>query len=146
MKINLKISRIVIVILIVCILALLVIHNKHKTIKRPDYDYIAIIYHNEMQGFDAGTQYTYYIYESKNSQNKYFYIKSKSTITIKGATENEDIDSGVLNNKNDFEKIKDDIKKDSDKNSQSVVTYTYNNNGVYENNNDIDILGKKLFE
>ena len=72
MKTNLKISRIVITILIVCILALLVIHNKHKIIKRPDYDYIAIIYHNEMQGFDAGTQYTYYIYDMETIFQYFF--------------------------------------------------------------------------
>ena len=48
--------------------------------------------------------------------------------------------------KNDLRKIQNDIEKDSQKNSQSHVLYTYINNGISEEYENIDFLGNKLFK
>ena len=37
---------------------------------RPNYDYIATIYHSELLGIDAGTEYTYYIYKSDETTKR----------------------------------------------------------------------------
>ena len=133
-------------ILILVIMFVLIIATKnHNKYKKPDYDYTAIIYHSEMEGNDAGIEYIYYIYKAKNNENEYFYIKSKSDITIAGSGKEKGIDSGNINNKNDLEKIKKDIKKDSNDNAQIVITYSYKENGINEDCKDINELSDKLF-
>ena len=122
---------------------LFVSHNKTQQKNRSD-DYIAIIYHSETLGMDAGTEYSYYIY--KISDNEYDYVKKRSTITIKGSSEEEEIASGKLKEKNDFSKIEKDIQKDKQANSQSRITYTHINNGIKEECKDMEELKNKLFK
>ena len=120
----------VIIIIIVSIFVIVIINNKNKNnnsknYTRPNYDYTAVIYHSEMSGIDAGTNYIYYIYKVEKSDNEYFYIKSKSNITIAGQDKEKDINSGSLNNKDDF---------------------TYVNNGNNEELNSINELENKLLK
>ena len=136
----------IIAISIIFVFIIVWINNNKNSYTRPNYDYIAIIYHSEMLGIDAGTDYIYYIYQSDKNDNEYFYIKSKSNITIAGSSEKDDIGSGSLKSKNDLRKIKKDIEKDSQKNSQSYVSYTYINNGINEEYENINLLGNKLFK
>lgn len=119
--------------------------NNNKSYTRPDYDYIAIIYHREILEADIGTEYTYCIYRSAKDNNKYFYIKSSSDITIAGLGEKSDVGSGALNDTNDLKKIMRDIEKDSIKNSQTYISYLYVNNGNNEKVDNISELENKLF-
>lgn len=113
---------------------------------RPDYDYVAVICYSEMLGLDAGTQYSYYIYPSLNSKGvSYFYIKSKSDITIAGPGQEIDIDSGNLEKKSDLSKIAKDIQKDFGKYAESYVSYYYIINGTLEEYKNMNELGNKLF-
>ena len=141
-----KITMGIIVISVIFVFIIVLINNNKNSYTRPYYDYIATIYHSEMLGTDAGTEYTYYIYESDKNNSNYFYIKSKSNITIAGSSEKKDVGSGSLKNKKDLRKIQNDIEKDSLKNSQSYVSYTYINNGINEEYENIDLLGNKLFK
>lgn len=133
----------VVIISIIVVFILMMINNKQNSYKRPNYDYIATIYHSEVLGMDAGTEYVYYIYKSEKNDNKYFYIKSKSSVTIEGSSKGKDVDSGELNNKNDLKKITEDIEKDSREDSQTYIIYTYGNN---EKLNSISELENKLFK
>lgn len=151
MKKNIKL--IVIGVIVVCVLAIIgvaiVINNNgvtNKQYKRPNSDFVAVIYHSEMMGIDAGTEYMYYIYESEENNNEYIYIKATSNITITGSGKEKDIGSGILKNKSDLKKIEKDIKKDTKKDQQSNITYSYINNGSYEKYESIDSLGDKLFK
>ena len=144
-----NIGKIIIGITIISIIIVFIaikINNNKKEYTRPNYAYSAVIYHSEMLGIDAGTEYTYYIYKSSTSDNKYFYIKSKSNITITGSGKESDVASGSLNDMNDLKKIMKDIEKDSKKESQTYITYSYNNNGNNEKLNSIDELENKLFK
>lgn len=136
----------IIIISIISVFIVIMINNNKEKYTRPDYDYIATIYHDENLGPDDGTEYIYYIYKSSKSDSKYFYIKSKSNITIAGAGKTSDVDSGSLNNKNDLKKITKDIKKDSRKDSQTYITYSYINDGNNEKLDSISELGNKLFK
>ena len=131
----------IVAISIIFVFIIILINNNKNS-----YDYIATIYHSEMLGIDAGTEYIYYIYQSDKNDNEYFYIKSKSNITIAGSSEKKDVGSGSLKSKNDLRKIQNDIEKDSQKNSQSYVSYTYIDNGISEEYENIDLLGNKLFK
>ena len=147
MKKNMKMITIGIVAISIIFLFIIVwINNNKNSYTRPNYDYIATIYHSEMLGIDAGTEYTYYIYKSEKNDNEYFYIKSKSSITIAGSGESKDIDLGPLKNHNDLKKVKRDIENDSEKNAQSYVLYYYINNGIDETCENIDVLESKLFK
>ena len=147
MKKNMKKITIgIVAISIIFVFIIVWINNNKNRYTRPNYDYIATIYHSEMLGIDAGTKYTYYIYKSEKNDNEYFYIKSKSSITIAGSGESKDIDSGPLKNHNDLKKVQRDIENDSEKNSQSYVSYTYINNGISEKYENIDLLGNQLFK
>ena len=143
-----NIGKIIIIAIIICIMifAIVIMTNKKSDdYRRPNYSYTAVIYHSEMLGMDAGTEYIYYIYKAENADDEYFYIKSKSNITIAGSGKQIDIDSGVLKNKNDLKKITADIKKDSRKDSQTYTSYNYVNNGNNEKIDNINELGNKLF-
>ena len=137
---------VIISIISIVIITLSIISNSKKGYTRPNYDYVALIYHSEMLGMDAGTEYTYYIYKMPKSKNKYFYIKSKSSITITGPGKESDVGSGAINNKKDLNKIIKDIEKDSKKNSQTNISYSYVSNGNSEKLDSINELGKKLFK
>lgn len=54
-----------------------------------------------------------------------------------------DVGSGSLNDKNDLKEITKDIEKDSRKDWQSYISYSYANNEKIEN---ISELGNKLFK
>ena len=139
---------VIIGIVTICIIfgVIIVLINNKNSYTRPDYNYVATIYHSEMLGMDAGTEYVYYIYESDKNDNEYFYIKSKSNVTISGSSEKKDIASGHIRSKKDLIKIQNDIEKDSQKNSQSHVSYNYSNNGINEEYENIDLLGNMLFK
>ena len=53
----------IIAISIIFVFIIVWINNNKNSYTRPNYDYIAIIYHSEMLGIDAGTDYIYYIYQ-----------------------------------------------------------------------------------
>ena len=116
---------------------------KNRKIIRPNTNYVAIIYHSESMGIDAGYEYIYYIYPDEN--DSYVYIKSKSEITIVGSGDKKDIDSGKIKNKEDLEKIKEKIDKDKLKDCQQFVSYTYINNGSVQKLTSIEELAEKLF-
>lgn len=134
------------IISIIIVAVVILINKKNNDYSRPDYDYSAIIYHSEMMGMDAGTEYTYYIYKSSKNDNEYFYIKAKSTITIAGSGEESEVGSGTLNNKNDIKKIEKDIEKDSESDYETYLSYMYVNNGKSEKVDTINELGDKLFK
>jgi len=149
MKNNIK--RIIIAIVAIFIVSLLIIvtikNSKSNKYIRPAYDYTAEIYHSVMLGMDAGVEYHYYIYPISQSNNKeYFYIKSKSDITINGSSVEKDIDSGSIKNKTDLLKLEEDILNDNNKTSISNVTYTFKNKGMNENCNSLKELANKIFE
>ena len=102
MKKNMKKIIIGIVAISIIFVFIIILINNNKN----SYDYIATIYHSEMLGIDAGTEYIYYIYQSDKNDNEYFYIKSKSNITIAGSSEKKDVGSGSLKSKNDLRKYK----------------------------------------
>lgn len=146
-----KIIKSILALLIICVLIILIIVIKNRNnYERPDYDYIALINHSINFGPDSGTIYTYEIYKSEVN-SEYFYIKTKSENTIY-LPATEDISSGSIKRKKDLEKIMKDIKKDSKKEenrlgySDSSITYSYLNNGTYENYTNINEIGKKLFK
>ena len=136
-----KVSIIAFIIFIAIIVGIFTIKNKKIT--RPTSDYIATIYHSEMLGMDAGWQYIYYIYPDKN--NTYLYIKSESEITIAGANEEQDIELGKIKNENDLSKIKKDIEKDKQEDSQEFLHYMYINGSDVKNLKSIDELADCLF-
>ena len=133
-------------IITIIIVTLLVKINKIdiSDIKEPETNYVAIIYHSEMLGLDAVTEYIYYIYPS--DEDKYVYIKKQSEITIAGQQEEKRVDSGKLEKKSDLKKIKKDINKDKKKSSESTISYTYLSNGTTINCSSIDELSNELFE
>ncbi len=147
-KMKKKGVKIIVIVIAVCIaialgIAVFIINMENNSYSRPDYQYTAIIYHSEMKGMDAGTEYTYYIYRSSTNKKDYYYIKSKSSITIAGSGEEMDIGSGPIRNRNDLKRIEQDIKNDSRKDSETYVFYIYENKGKLE---DIDELGDRLFK
>ena len=76
---------------IIIIFVVAMIINKNKVYTSPDYEPIATIYHSQMLGEDAGTEFIYDIYKSDKKHNEYFYIKSKSYITINGPDEKTEV-------------------------------------------------------
>lgn len=142
-----KTFKIVLLVIIICIAISLIVvfmKNKDNKYKRPNYDYVATVYHSVMKDIDAGTEYFYYIYKSKDN-NKYFYIKSEISISIKGTGKEKDVYSGSINKKEDLKKITKDIEKDADREADSSVSYTYLEEGKNEECVDIDELGNKIF-
>lgn len=133
-------------IITIIIVTLLVKINKIdiNDIKEPETNYVAIIYHSEMLGLDAVTEYIYYIYPS--DEDKYVYIKKQSEITIAGQQEEKRVDSGKLEKKSDLKKIKKDINKDKKKSSEPTISYTYLSNGTTINCSSIDELANNLFD
>ena len=136
-----KFIVILFIILIAIVSGILVIKNKKIT--RPNADYIATIYHSEMLGIDAGWQYIYYIYPDENET--YLYVKSESSITIAGASEESDVELGKLHNENDFAKLKKEIEKDKKEEAQQFLHYTYISGSDIKNLNSIDELADCLF-
>jgi ribosomal protein S6 len=134
----------IIAILFIILFAIIGIFTiKNRKIIRPNSDYIATIYHSEMHAIDAGWQYVYYIYPDK--KESYLYIKSESTITIDGASEECDVDSGKIKNKNDFTKLAKEIEKDKKEKAQHFFHYTYINGNEIKNFDSIDKLADCLF-
>lgn len=122
------------------------VKNRDNKYERPNYDYIATVYHSVMKEVDAGKEYFYYIYKSNDNKTKYFYIKSETTISIKGSGKEKDVFSGSINSKDDLKKITNDIEKDADREAESSVAYTYLKEGSNEECVDIDELGNKMFD
>lgn len=133
---------IIIVSILIVVLVVFAFINIGRIV-RPDTNYVATIYHSEMMGIDAGTEYTYYIYPDEN--DTYLYVKSKADITMVGADEIKDISSGKINSVSDFEKIKEDIEKDKIEGAHQLVTYSYLNNDKQEEFTTIEELANKLF-
>lgn len=131
----------IIIIVVVAIGAFFFIKN--RKIIRPNTNYVAIIYHSEMMGIDAGDEYIYYIYPDKN--DTYLYIKSKAEVTIVGSSDEKDINSGRIRNQSDLEKIKEDIEKDKIKDAQQFLSYSYINNDNVQKFTSIEELAEKLF-
>lgn len=130
--------------IVACVCAL---YNSFESYTRPNYSESAIIYHSESIAADAGTEYIYSIYKKKDS-NEYFYIKSKSQITMVGSGESKDIESGSLKNKDSFIRITNDIEKDAKKDDAGTtkrVTYTLVKDGVKTEVSSIEELANKLF-
>lgn len=103
----------------------------------------AAIYHSEMLGIDAGTEYTYRIYLNKN--NIYGYTKFKSEITIAGPSEEKEISFGKIRNKSDLKKIEKDIKNDEIIGAKKYVSYTYSQDKNAEKCSSMRELADKLF-
>ena len=145
-----KIDNILIILLIVLLIVFasyIFIENKKKDITRPDYEPVASVLHSERVGIDAGSEYSYDIYQiNKDDNSSYYYIKSSSDITIVGSRNKKDIDSGIINKKDDLKKIEKDINKDKEKDTTSSINYYFNNNGEYENLESIDALIDRLFK
>lgn len=139
MKKKVVIGIIIILVVVIGVISFI----KTRKIVRPNTNYVAIIYHSEMMGIDAGYEYIYYIYPDEN--DTYLYIKSKAEITIVGSNNEKDIKSGKIKNEADFEKIKKDIEKDKLKDTQQFFSYTYINNGNVEKFTSIEELVEKLF-
>lgn len=118
-------NKIIISIIILFIIIGGVVFINFNKITRPDNECIASIYHSEMLGMDAGTEYVYYIYPDEN--DTYIYIKSRGIITIAGLSDTKDIASGKITKVADFEKITKDIEKDKREGSQCYITYSYIN-------------------
>ena len=62
----------IVIVIIIIVFIVTLIKNNSNNYTRPNYDYAATIYHSEMLGIDAGTEYTYYIYKLDNNDNEYF--------------------------------------------------------------------------
>ena len=138
----------IIIVSIIFVFVLAVINNNKETKGNTsnDSDYIAMIYHSEMRAMDDGVEYTYYIYESSNNKG-YYYIKTKSNITIAGSGEKSKVGRGSVNNKNDLDKITKDIDSDSNINSlENYIVYSYVENGKNIRLDSISELGNKLFK
>lgn len=137
-------KKIVIVITIILVVIIGIFYFiKNKKIVRPNTNYVAVIYHSEMIGIDAGKEFIYYIYPDEN--DTYLYIKSNAEITMTGSNNEKDIDSGKINNKSDFEKIKKDIENDKLKDAQHFFSYTYIKNDNAEKFISIEELADVLF-
>lgn len=139
MKKNVVIMMIIILVVVIGIFVFI----KNRKIVRPNTNYVAIIYHSEMIGIDAGYEYTYYIYPDEN--DTYLYIKSKAEVTIVGSSDEKDINSGRIKNESDLEKIKQDIEKDKLKDGQQFLSYTYINNDDVQEFTSIEELEEILF-
>lgn len=135
---------IITILLIIISVIILVLVPKTKNIPEPTTDYVAIIYHSEMLGVDAGTEYLYYIYP--NGEDKYIYVKAKSEITIEGSGEEERVTIDEINSESELKKIKNDISKDKTKDSETNISYTYLSNGTTINCTSFDELSNKLFK
>lgn len=133
-------------IITIIIVTLLVKINKIdiSDIKEPETNYVAIIYHSEVLGIDAVTEYIYYIYPS--DEDKYIYIKKQSEITIAGQQEEKRVDSGKLEKKSDLKRIKKDINNDKKKSSETTISYTYLSNGTTINCSSLGELANNLFD
>lgn len=139
MKKNVVIMMIIILVVVIGVFVFI----KNRKIVRPNTNYVAIIYHSEMIGIDAGYEYTYYIYPDEN--DTYLYIKSKAEVTIVGSSDEKDINSGRIKNESDLEKIKQDIEKDKLKDGQQFLSYTYINNDDVQEFTSIEELEEILF-
>lgn len=135
-------KKIIILVIVILVIVLGIVIGKNVVIK-PEEECIAVIYHSEMFGIDAGTEYIYYIYP--NGEKKYKYIKTKGNITIEGASEEKYIKSGRLNKREDFEKIEKSINMDKVKSVQRNIKYTYIQNGTEQKCISIEDLAEKLF-
>ena len=134
-----------IIIAVIIVTLILKINNIDTTdIEEPTTNYVAIIYHSEMLGIDAVTEYIYYIYPS--DEDKYIYIKKQSEITIVGQQEEKRVGSGNLENKEALKRIKKDINNDKKKSAETTISYTYLSNGKTINCSSIDELGDNLFK
>ena len=118
--------------------------TKDVEYERPDYDYVATVYHSVMDSPDKGTEYFYYIYKSEDNST-FFYIKSTATISLEGSGKEKDIASGTLKDKESLKKIVKDIDKDSNRKAESNISYTYLNNGNNEECVSMEELGNKIF-
>ena len=132
-------------VLIAIIVAAYKYFTKDTEYERPTYDYVATVYHSVMDSPDKGTEYFYYIYKTENNDNTFFYIKSKATISLEGSGKEKDIGSGSLKEKDDLKKIIKDIDKDSNRNAESNISYTYLNEGTNEECVSMEELGNKIF-
>ena len=139
MKKKIVIGIIIILVVFIGIFAFI----KNRKIVRPNTNYVAIIYHSEMRGIDAGYEYIYYIYPDEN--DTYLYIKSKAEITMVGSSDEKDTNLGRIKNESDFEKIKKDIEKDKLKGTQQFLSYTYINNDNVQEFTSIEELAERLF-
>ena len=116
----LLISTLVIITVIIVTLILKINNIDTTDIEEPTTNYVAIIYHSEMLGIDAVTEYIYYIYPS--DEDKYIYIKKQSEITIAGQQEEKRVGSGNLENKEALKRLKKDIKNDKKKSAETTIS------------------------
>ena len=142
-KKTLLISTLVIITVIIVTLILKINNIDTTDIEEPTTNYVAIIYHSEMLGIDAVTEYIYYIYPS---DDKYVYIKKQSEITISGQQEEKRVGSGNLENKEALKRIKKDINNDKKESAETTISYTYLSDGKTINCSSIDELGDNLFK
>ncbi len=135
-----KIFSVILILLIVSVMGFMKIKNKYQSNSKI---LEATIYHSEMMGIDAGTEYTYRIYLNKN--NTYGYTKSKSEITIAGPSEEKEVGFGKIRNKSDLKKIERDIKSDEIIGAKKHVSYTYSRDKNAEKCSSMRELAEKLF-
>jgi hypothetical protein len=118
--------------------------------RKPDYDYAALVYHEEFIGPDAATSYNYLIYPvSASDSSSYFYIKTKSQMTIAGEGKAIDVTRGNINKKSDLTKIETSIKRDKQKHAETIVRFYCIDSGKKAECDGIesfDDLVKKLFK
>lgn len=137
-------KKIILILFIIAFAVIVIFTIKNRKITRPEADYIGTIYHSEMLGMDAGWQYIYYIYPDENQT--YLYIKSKSEITIAGASEEQDVKLEKIKSQRDLHEIENDMEMDKQTNAQQFIHYTYVNGSDIKNLNSIDELADCLFE
>ncbi len=135
-----KIFSVIVILLIVSVMGFMKIKNKYQSNAKVLQ---ATIYHSEMLGIDAGTEYIYRIYPSTN--DTYVYTKSKSEITIAGTSKEKEVDFGKIRNKSDLKKIERDIKSDEIIGAKKHVSYTYSQDKNAEKCSSMRELAEKLF-
>ncbi|MBR4111361.1 MAG: hypothetical protein IKK43_06745 [Clostridia bacterium] len=131
------------IIIVLVIIFIVCFFIKDKIIVRPNSDYVATIYHSQMMGMDAGWGSTYYFYPTEDES--YMWIESKTTITIKGASKEKDVDSGIIKNQNELQNLVTDIENSKRPDAQQYISYTYINNGNEEKVGSVEELIEKLF-
>lgn len=135
-----KVFIVIVILLIVSVMGFINTKNEYQSNSKI---LEATIYHSQMMGIDAGTEYTYRIYLNKN--NTYGYTKSKSEITIAGPSEEKEVSFGKIRNKADLKKIEKDIKNDEIMGAKKYISYICSQDKNVEKCGSMRELADKLF-
>lgn len=109
----------------------------------PDDNFDALICQKVTNSKNNGNIYCYYLYKNNN---KYKYIETKQKIKNNKNGSIRRVKSGSIKNKDSFNKLVKNIKKNEKKNYTSIVSSTYKENGTNMYYDGTDILEILLFE